>query len=196
MIVVLVEYGWDGWISLDCTNTGTCGTTNYGITVDGAGGMSNYAWGSDVVWWTSFSGASMEICPSTGYTCTNATTSRRTNQWCEVTNTICTFGCNSGNGQCFGSLVTPTGTLTITPLLVRNGETAAGSFSITNMTPTSCTVTGASDSFPFTNVASGNFTTSAITGEITYTLRCADSVGTMVTVDTEKVKALPKVKDQ
>jgi len=188
--------GWDGWISLSCTNTNSCATSNYGVSVDGAGGMSSYAWGSDVVGWTSFSGASMEVCPASGTrTCTAPNTSQLTNQWCELVDTTCTFGCDVSTGACFGALTTPVGSLIITPLLVRNGSSAAGSFTITNMTPTSCTVTGGSDSFPFAAVASGNFTTMPITNEVTYTLRCADSAGTIVTVDTEKVRALPKVNE-
>jgi hypothetical protein len=45
--------GWDGWISLSCANTGTCGTSNYGV-VNTGGVYSGYAWGSDVVGWIDF----------------------------------------------------------------------------------------------------------------------------------------------
>lgn len=46
--------GWDGWISLSCSNTGTCGTSNYGVTKNG-NVYGGYAWGSDVVGWIDFS---------------------------------------------------------------------------------------------------------------------------------------------
>lgn len=45
--------GWDGWISLHCSNTGSCGTSNYGVTLT-SGTLSGYAWGSDVVGWIDF----------------------------------------------------------------------------------------------------------------------------------------------
>lgn len=46
--------GWDGWISLSCQNTGTCGTSNYGIS-NSSGSYAGYAWGSDIVGWVDFS---------------------------------------------------------------------------------------------------------------------------------------------
>lgn len=59
--------GWDGWISLSCTNTGTCGTASYGIT-NTSGVYSGYAWGSDVVGWIDFAyltaSASCELLPA------------------------------------------------------------------------------------------------------------------------------------
>ena len=43
--------GWDGWISLSGVTTGTTPST-YGVLFDGTGASSGYAWGSDVVGWT------------------------------------------------------------------------------------------------------------------------------------------------
>ncbi len=52
--------GWDGWISLNCSNTGACGTSNYSV-VYGPGSITGYAWGSDVIGWVSFSGSTYGV---------------------------------------------------------------------------------------------------------------------------------------
>lgn len=52
--------GWDGWISLSCTNNGSCGASNYKIQLDKNQGTLNFnhfigfAWGSEVVGWVDF----------------------------------------------------------------------------------------------------------------------------------------------
>lgn len=46
-------YAWSsniGWISLNCTNTNTCGTSNYGITIANNGDVTGYAWSSNIGW--------------------------------------------------------------------------------------------------------------------------------------------------
>ena len=50
---VVIPTGWDGWISLNCSNTGTCGTSSYGVTLSGSS-FQGYAWGGDVVGWLQF----------------------------------------------------------------------------------------------------------------------------------------------
>ncbi len=47
--------GWDGWISLSCSNTGSCPISNYKVSVSGCS-WSGWAWGSDVVGWVNFGG--------------------------------------------------------------------------------------------------------------------------------------------
>ena len=40
-----------GWINFNCTNTGTCGTSNYGVNVDSStGDFSGYAWSENIGW--------------------------------------------------------------------------------------------------------------------------------------------------
>ncbi|MFZ2205617.1 MAG: hypothetical protein WAV23_03425 [Minisyncoccia bacterium] len=39
-----------GWISLNCTNTNTCGTSNYGLTIANNGDVTGYAWSSNIGW--------------------------------------------------------------------------------------------------------------------------------------------------
>jgi hypothetical protein len=45
-----------GWISLNCSNTSTCGTVNYGLSLNGSL-IQGYAW-SDSVGWIKFGGLS------------------------------------------------------------------------------------------------------------------------------------------
>lgn len=53
----LSGYAWSdniGWISFNCTNTATCGASDYGVNVNTiSGNMSGYAW-SDNIGWISF----------------------------------------------------------------------------------------------------------------------------------------------
>ena len=39
-----------GWISLNCGNTGTCGSVNYKVKNDGNGNLSGLAWGENTGW--------------------------------------------------------------------------------------------------------------------------------------------------
>lgn len=62
----LSGYAWSdniGWISFNCTNTNSCATSNYGVTVNPTTGtMSGYAW-SDNVGWFSFQPTDVAGCP-------------------------------------------------------------------------------------------------------------------------------------
>jgi len=54
--VKLTGYAWGeetGWISMDCANTSTCGTVNYGVLNDGIGNLSGYAW-TELAGWINF----------------------------------------------------------------------------------------------------------------------------------------------
>ncbi len=39
-----------GWISFSCENTSSCGTVNYGVTIDFDGLFDGYAWGENIGW--------------------------------------------------------------------------------------------------------------------------------------------------
>jgi hypothetical protein len=39
-----------GWISLNCSNTSSCGTVHYAVANDGNGNLSGYAWGENIGW--------------------------------------------------------------------------------------------------------------------------------------------------
>ncbi len=55
--------GGIGWISLNCSNTSTCGTVNYGLTVAPDGTISGYAW-SENIGWVSANSADLAGCPT------------------------------------------------------------------------------------------------------------------------------------
>ncbi|MEK7567459.1 MAG: PKD domain-containing protein [Patescibacteria group bacterium] len=63
----LSGYAWSdtvGWVSFNCTDVGTCGTSNYGVNIDiGTGSFSGYAW-SDNVGWISFNASDVSGCPA------------------------------------------------------------------------------------------------------------------------------------
>src|SRR3989344_728617 len=39
-----------GWISFNCTNNGSCGTSNYGVNKDVSGNLVGYAWSPNIGW--------------------------------------------------------------------------------------------------------------------------------------------------
>lgn len=39
-----------GYISMNCTNEGTCGTVDYGVDIDASGNFSGYGWSSNFGW--------------------------------------------------------------------------------------------------------------------------------------------------
>jgi hypothetical protein len=63
-----------GWVSLTCDNTGTCGSTQYGVVNDGSGKLSGLAW-SENAGWIDFAPTTclpdptcgVKIDPTTGY---------------------------------------------------------------------------------------------------------------------------------
>jgi len=63
----LSGYAWSdtiGWVSFNCTDAGSCSTTDYGVRVDPpSGAFSGYAW-SENIGWISFNAADTAGCPS------------------------------------------------------------------------------------------------------------------------------------
>lgn len=56
----LTGYAWSdliGWISVNCSNTGSCGTADYAVSIDASGNLAGYAW-SDSIGWIKFGGLS------------------------------------------------------------------------------------------------------------------------------------------
>jgi hypothetical protein len=49
----LLGYAWSenlGWISLNCQNDNSCGTSNFGVRNNSEGNLSGYAWGENIGW--------------------------------------------------------------------------------------------------------------------------------------------------
>jgi|GEM_PF-2734795 len=65
----LIGYAWNasaGLLSLNCSNTGTCGTVNYKVSNNGSGTLSGYAW-NDTMGWVSFSCSDGGTCGTINY---------------------------------------------------------------------------------------------------------------------------------
>lgn len=54
------------WVSLSCENSGSCGTSNYGVVNDGSGNLSGYAW-SENAGWINFSCETNGYCATVNY---------------------------------------------------------------------------------------------------------------------------------
>lgn len=62
----LTGYAWSdtiGWIDMNCANTNSCATNNFGISVDSSGNLSGYAW-SDNIGWISANSTDLAGCPA------------------------------------------------------------------------------------------------------------------------------------
>lgn len=55
--------GWDGWVSFNCSNTSSCGTSDYGWTLSGDI-LTGFAWGGDVVGWIVANNINIGVPPS------------------------------------------------------------------------------------------------------------------------------------
>ncbi len=65
----LSGYLWSettGWVSLSCLNNSTCGSSDYGVSNDGAGNLAGYAW-SENLGWISFSCTNDGSCTTKNY---------------------------------------------------------------------------------------------------------------------------------
>lgn len=180
--------GWDGWISLS--------GAGYGVSQSpSTAALSGYAWGSDVVGWLDFSTAVGPSCTPV-YSCSGTDTILYKNAACQIstyaTCTLPTF-CSSGSSTClypqptFTATQNPdlTGHLQLLPELLSSGETTQLHWNVNNVT--SCTVTGTNgqswsgasagcNGASCYSGASGK-TSSAILGQVAYTLTCTTYPG-------------------
>ena len=167
--------GWDGWISVYGLSP-----YPYGGSVGSSGSVTGYAWGSDVVGWTSFQANSTYRCSPQASYCQNSTT------LCTYDVNSCSFSCTACAWQCGGSpgaclSPTPICSITSNPEIVASGATTTVSWSSTNAI--SCTVSGNGNSWSGT---SGSQVSNAINGTATYTETCTgpDSVSKCSTTAT------------
>lgn len=58
--------GDHGWISLSCQNTSSCGVNGYGITNDGKGNLSGFAWGEHLGWINFRTSGGSDCCSASG----------------------------------------------------------------------------------------------------------------------------------
>jgi len=134
--------GWDGWISLNCENTGDCDTSSdYAVRIDENGYFdysNSYAWGDMVVGWTSFKYVTLNnLCTSNVINSCSADTSRKTTTdiWCKDTteDVDCAASgevCIAETGVC-GERVELTGTFEVSPAIVRSGGDITAEWAVT-----------------------------------------------------------------
>jgi len=63
---VITGWAWSdtvGWISLNCSDYGTCNLVNYGLSVNPAGNVTGYGW-SENIGWVSANSADLVGCPA------------------------------------------------------------------------------------------------------------------------------------
>ena len=190
--------GWDGWISLNCLNTGGCGTSSYAVTASPTGFSSNsYAWDSGVVGWASLSlGSFTSPCNANNICTVDLSGVLSTNMWCE---TAAPVACSSGNlcstvtNAC--EVANAAGDLVIVPAITRRGDTI--DISTKNMTgATECRVSS-SDGGTYASVPvnTGSITSDPITFATTvFTLYCKSSaVGSEIEVDEKTLRIIPTI---
>lgn len=137
--------GWDGWISLNCANTGTCTTSDYAIRVafDGsvssaAGPAGSFAWGDMNIGWLDFgqTAISSSCTPQVVNSCVDEQTSQTVidDIWCgsDTTTTTCnpTDFCSTATGLCE---TRPTvNDFSISPSFVRSGQSVTVTWNVSN----------------------------------------------------------------
>ncbi len=190
--------GWDGWISLNCENAGTCATSEHAIRirengtfVSALGPTGSFAWGDMNIGWLDFGATSIAgLCSNAlTYSCSGSdSVANGTDIWCDAitpVTTTCPNGCNATTGQCNGSALT--GAFTVTPTVIRRGQPAQVTWSFPGAG--SCDVSGpGTDGITNTSNLGTNEQTTPITlNQATFTLTCDG-----VVVGTRTIQMLPE----
>ncbi|OIP77381.1 MAG: hypothetical protein AUK16_02000 [Parcubacteria group bacterium CG2_30_44_11] len=171
---------WDGWISLNCANTGGCGTSNYKVSVPSVGGFTagSNAWGSDVLGRVNFAFADFNPPCTPHNTCSaDLSQSTATNLWCtDGTPVDCSVGqtCSPVSGSCTANPVMPPGEIIPSQTVVKPGDVITITWT-SGGDPSSCTLT-ANDGLNVIGGATGSTDSNPITLNRTiYTLTCTDA---------------------
>jgi len=173
--------GWDGWISLNCSNTGSCATNNYAGSAVG-GVFSGYVWGSDVIGWVNLSGSGYGVsytppCAPSLQCSVDALSVESIDQWCQVATVqdCSASGLVCSGGSCVAD--NPTGSITLTPPVVRTGGTTEVSWTSTGAT--SCTLeqqNAAGNAYQtWTGTVGTNQTSNPINNFTVFSLQCTAS---------------------
>jgi hypothetical protein len=189
--------GWDGWISLNCENTGTCSTSDYAVTIGNGGNFDGYdlGWGGDVLGRVYFSQTSFApLCTVVANCSADYTESAYTNMWCEDTVTVCPVDtiCNPTTGTCDGTPAL-SGTLMFNPPLVRPGDQAVVEWIVNSPTATCYAEHGSGGHRVST---SGGLTHEVGTSAAVYTLYCVPDGGTdSVEVTSARLRVVPTLQE-
>lgn len=166
--------GWDGWISLS--------GAGYGPTLQPGGVFSGFAWGSDVVGWVDMQYAHTAfMCQPGPSVCapdpiTGLPNSGLDNGCGFTACPYVSYGymCNPGTNTC-DQPPPITGTFTVSPRIVRAGNSVQVSWNMSNAT---CTITGSNGDgvLPLWSGTSGTKTSSPINAETIYLLHCDGAI--------------------
>ena len=110
----IIGYLWSdsvGWIDLNCLNTNSCGTNNFGFSVNSGGVITGYAW-SDNIGWISANGNDINGCPNSP--CTAKLTGTTISGWIRA---LSGGTAQSGGWDGFISLGGPSYSITYDPTL-------------------------------------------------------------------------------
>lgn len=175
------ETGWDGWVSLNCENTGTCGTSDYQATLTG-GSVSGYAWGGDIVGWLRWSGSGYSVkytppCTPSLQCSMDGLSVESEDQWCQVSTVqdCAASGNICSAGACIAD--SPTGSISLSPAAVRTGGRTSISWS--SPSSTSCTVeqqNAAGNAYQsWTGVTGTDESSNPVNQFTTFSLQCTTS---------------------
>ena len=188
--------GWDGWISLDCNNTGGCATSAYGVTA-GIDRLDDFGWGDDVVGWVNFSQVRFPPPCAPSIMClADLSGSQSINQWCEVTTLMCEPGYICSADDAYACILQlPTGSVSVQPDFIRNGGTTQIDWNADDQWGCSVEQFGAPlMTYPSTT-DSGTLTSDPIFNETQIVLTCEDVLGGEHIVDTATVRVTHTVEE-
>lgn len=172
--------GWDGWISLNCLNNGSCGTSSYAMTATN-GTIGGFIWGSDVIGWIEMSNLSYTMPCAPALQCLpDISGYEQVDQWCQVVNTTtCStdYVCDTGNpGTCI--INTLDGSISARPATAREGNTVEVTWS--SVDALSCTVeqqnAGGTAQQSWTGL-SGTQTSDVLQSVTIFSLLCTNAAG-------------------
>ena len=190
----VIGWAWSdniGWISLNCTNTSSCATSDYGVTVNPSnGGMTGYAW-SDNIGWIQFNGiVNLGTGAVSGWA--SALSADNLGWDGQINLSGLTLSGTSFSGFAWGSdvvgwvdfngvnttvmLLVPRVTITANPgTNVMSGTVVTLSWTSTSGA-TSCTLTGGG--LNITGLpANGSYNLGALTQSAVYTITCTNAAG-------------------
>lgn len=196
--------GWDGWISLNCANDSSCGTSDYTIRISSSGNVASgasdtgsFAWGDTVASWIDFGQVEVaNICSiNPSYSCNgNISEMNSTNVWCEPNSMVptdCTLTgqiCDVANGTCVVPAIPVVNSFTVVPTVIRHGGEPLISWNVSNTS--SCRVIGSNDTLQTGGAVQSVGTNPIINQRTTFTLSCQDTAGTWVALASTTVQLL------
>jgi hypothetical protein len=170
----------DGCISLSCSNSGGCGTANYGVVFPG-NTTTDFAWGSDVLGWISFWGSNYGVTLTPIDACSNGLNYATYGPSC-----TCPSAQTQNGSTCVANMPSiTTGSFTTNPTRLEKNTSTSVTFlyQVENPPAAGCTITGTGGfstiSLSQAQALSGSYTTSeSISQDTVLTLTCGSATAT------------------